>query len=421
MGLQQEIDKTRAEIRSDGYAISVGEWMSIYEKGELDIHPEFQRFFRWSLRQKSRLIESLLLGIPIPQIFVAQRPDGVWDVVDGLQRLSTIFEFAGILMDDQNQKQPGLTLEATTYLASLKGRRWEDSRHPDQSLDSSQRLLIKRAKINVSIILKESDDMAKYELFQRLNTGGSMLSDQEVRNSILVMMNPQLYKWLRDLSRDLNFVTCTALSERAVDEQYDMELVSRFIAFRIMPIAELRSVGDMGEFLTEKAKTIAQDKAFNYKAEETAFKDTFALLAAALEDNAFRRFDKVKQRFMGAFSISAFEALAIGIGYNPKWRSKTPQQWKKKLRPCGPTRILSKIQGQALELPLAYQRSSPMAETPSQHEDSYDRRREPGVIQRPGLAKKRAVNPQTRDREAKTSCLFAKLGCASICPLGRLR
>ena len=73
MELQQEIDKTRAEIRTDGYPISIGEWISIYEKGELDIHPEFQRFFRWSLRQKSRLIESLLLGIPVPQIFVAQR------------------------------------------------------------------------------------------------------------------------------------------------------------------------------------------------------------------------------------------------------------------------------------------------------------------------------------------------------------
>jgi hypothetical protein len=77
IGLQQEIDKTRAEIRTDGYPISIGEWVSIYEKGELDIHPEFQRFFRWSLRQKSRLIESLLLGIPIPQIFVAQRADGI--------------------------------------------------------------------------------------------------------------------------------------------------------------------------------------------------------------------------------------------------------------------------------------------------------------------------------------------------------
>jgi len=332
MGLQQEIDKTRAEIRSDGYAISVGEWMSIYEKGELDIHPEFQRFFRWSLRQKSRLIESLLLGIPIPQIFVAQRPDGVWDVVDGLQRLSTIFEFAGILLDEQKKKLPPLTLEATTYLPSLGDRRWEDANHPDQSLTPVQRLLIKRAKINVSIILKESDEMAKYELFQRLNTGGSMLSDQEVRNSILVMMNPNLYKWIRNLSRDENFMTCVALSDRAIYEQYDMELVSRFVVFRKMPPAELRTIGDVGEFLTEKAKALAQDKAFDYKGEEAVFHETFALIASTLEDNAFRRYDKGKQRFAGAFTVSAFEALAIGIGYNPKTAAADPAMIEKKVK-----------------------------------------------------------------------------------------
>jgi len=318
MGLQQEIDKTRAEIRSDGYAISVGEWISIYEKGELDIHPEFQRFFRWSLRQKSRLIESLLLGIPVPQIFVAQRGDGVWDVVDGLQRLSTIFEFGGILVNEHGEKVPPLTLEATTYLPSLADRRWEDPQHPDQSLTQAQRLLIKRAKISVSIILKESDEMAKYELFQRLNTGGSMLSDQEVRNSILVMMNPQLYRWLRDLSQDDNFITCAALSDRAVDEQYDVELVWRFLVFRRMTPAELRTVGDVGEFLTEKAKMLARDKALDYRGEESAFRQTFALLASVFEDNAFRRYDRGKHRFAGAFSVSAFEALAIGMGYNPK-------------------------------------------------------------------------------------------------------
>jgi hypothetical protein len=100
MSLQEEIDRQRGEIRTDGYSVSLGEWISIYEKQELDIHPEFQRFFRWTARQKSRLIESIFLGIPIPQIFVAQRPDGVWDVVDGVQRLSTMFQFVGILRDE---------------------------------------------------------------------------------------------------------------------------------------------------------------------------------------------------------------------------------------------------------------------------------------------------------------------------------
>jgi len=332
MGLQEEIDKTRGEIRTDGYPVSIGEWISIYEKGELDIHPEFQRFFRWSQRQKSRLIESLLLGIPIPQIFVAQRPDGIWDVVDGLQRLSTIFEFVGILRDEDKGTLPALTLEATPYLLSLKDRRWEDNEHPDQSLTSAQRLLIKRAKISVSIILKESDAMAKFELFQRLNTGGSMLSDQEVRNSILVMMNRDLYRWLRSLSEDTNFRECSALSDRAIDEQYDMELVLRFIVFRTMPPASFANLGDLGEFLTDKAKDLAQDKAFDVKTEEAAFRTTFAVLEAVLGDDAFRRYDKKKHRFLGGFSVSAFEAVAIGIGYNPKKATADPKSILEKVQ-----------------------------------------------------------------------------------------
>lgn len=332
MELQSEIDKTRAEIRTDGYPISIGEWMSIYEKGELDIHPEFQRFFRWSLRQKSRLIESLLLGIPVPQIFVAQRADGVWDVVDGLQRLSTVFEFAGILLDENGKKVLALTLEPTPYLPSLAGRRWEDNDHPDQSLTPTQRLLIKRAKIGVSIILKESDEMAKFELFQRLNTGGSMLSDQEVRNSILVMMNVEFYRWLRTLSDDQNFSACVALSDRAVEEQYDMELVLRFIVFRTMVPSAFANLGDLGEFLTDKAKALAQDKTFDFKKEESAFRETFALLASVLADDAFRRFDKKKNRFVGGFSVSAFEAVAIGIGYNPKKTKANPGAIERKVK-----------------------------------------------------------------------------------------
>jgi hypothetical protein len=274
----------------------------------------------------------LLLGIPVPQIFVAQRPDGIWDVVDGLQRLSTIFEFAGILLDENKKKLPPLTLDATPYLPSLKGRRWEDIDHPDQSLTIAQRLLIKRAKISASIILKESDEMAKFELFQRLNTGGSMLSDQEVRNSILVMMNRQLYQWLRELSQDKNFISCVALSDRAVEEQYDMELVLRFIVFRTMAPAAFMNLGDLGEFLTEQAKTLAQDKAFALKSEEAAFRETFAFLASDLGDDAFRRYDNVKKRFLGGFSVSAFEAVGIGIGYNPKKALAKPKVVAEKVK-----------------------------------------------------------------------------------------
>ena len=84
MPLSDEITRRRQEIFSDGYSMSVGELISMYEHDQLDLHPQFQRFFRWTNLQKSRLIESLLLGIPVPSIFVSQRNDGVWDVIDGL-------------------------------------------------------------------------------------------------------------------------------------------------------------------------------------------------------------------------------------------------------------------------------------------------------------------------------------------------
>ena len=231
MGLAEEIAERRAEIRSDGYPMSIGELINLYRDNELDIHPEFQRFFRWSDEQKSRLIESILLGIPLPSVFVSQREDGVWDVIDGLQRLSTIFQLVGILKDEEGQAVPPLVLKKTKYLPSLDGMKWEND-DPSTTIGSENQLLVRRSKIDVKIVLRESSESSKYELFQRLNTGGSQLSDQELRNVILIMVNPEAYRWLMDLSKDVNFDTCIALSDRSISEQYNVELALRFLVFR---------------------------------------------------------------------------------------------------------------------------------------------------------------------------------------------
>jgi uncharacterized protein with ParB-like and HNH nuclease domain len=233
--LQEEIDKKRQEIRPDNYSMSIGEWISLYEQSEVEIHPEFQRFFRWSDYQKTRLIESIILGLPIPPIFVSQREDGIWEVIDGLQRLSTIYQFVGILKDERGNKIPPLALQATKYLPSFEGKVWEDKEHPEYSnvaLTPTQRLLIKRTKINVNILQKESDPSAKYEMFQRLNTGGSFATPQELRNCIIVSSNPNLYEWMKRLASNENFQSCIALNEKSLDEQYDMEILSRFLVLR---------------------------------------------------------------------------------------------------------------------------------------------------------------------------------------------
>ena len=315
MGLQQELDKIRPSIQTDSYPMSIGEWVSLYESYEIDIHPEFQRFFRWDENQKTRFIESILLNIPIPPIFVSQREDGVWDVVDGLQRLSTIYEFMGILKRDNGDLYPPLVLNKTKHLPSLEGKKWDDPEDIANSLDVPQRLYIKRSKFHANIILKESGDLAKYELFQRINTGGSQLSEQEIRNCILVQMNAEMYRWLDELAHYENFVNCTALTEKALEERYDQELVLRFITLHHEEIPNLSDIGDLGEYLTNKMVDKFSSPNFDIAEEGQAFKATFDILAQTTKENSFRRFDEKRNKFIGGFLITPFEVIALGIGF----------------------------------------------------------------------------------------------------------
>lgn len=245
MKLLEQINKKRMEIKTDGYPMSIGEWISMYESEELDIHPEFQRFYRWTPAQKTSLIESILLGIPLPAVFVSQREDGVWDVVDGLQRLSTIFQFVGILRDENEESVEPLVLDGTKYLPALKGVSWENEDKPDLGLPKDLQLILKRSKISASIVLKESDESAKYDLFQRLNTGGSELSPQEVRNCLLVMIKKTLFDWLKELPNDESFISTTALSDRPLEQSYDVELALRFVILSTIEEEEIKSIGDV--------------------------------------------------------------------------------------------------------------------------------------------------------------------------------
>ncbi len=148
--LDKQIEKHKKEIHSDSYPMSIGEAVNMYVEKELDIHPEFQRIYRWTLAQKSKFIESILLGIPIPSFFVAQRDDGVWDLVDGLQRFSTILSFMGELRDEYDVKQPPLELAAGVYLTKLEGATWEN----DNIISKPLKLAFRREKIDFKIIKK---------------------------------------------------------------------------------------------------------------------------------------------------------------------------------------------------------------------------------------------------------------------------
>jgi len=312
MPLDKQIESARKEIATDGYDMSVGEILNLYRDDELIIHPEYQRLFRWDPSRKTRFIESLLLGIPLPPIFVFQTKKGVWELIDGLQRLSTIFEFVGVL-----KQPPGATtnvapaqLQGTNFLPDLSEKAWE-STGAIEGIGKDAQLYIKRARIRVEILKKESDPLAKYELFQRLNTGGAQLTEQEVRNCIALMINPQFYRWLASLSQFPAFKETTAQTDVALKKQAGVELVLRFLAFRNVPY---QPGLDVHEYLDKALVDMAGDTNFPMTVEKLVFERTFGLMQAALDGNAFRRWDGAQ--FTGKFLMSLFEVLATGISKN---------------------------------------------------------------------------------------------------------
>lgn len=165
MTLQEEIEQTRQEIWIDSYSLSIGEWISLYQKQEIALKSEQTKTFYWTPSQKSAFIESILLGIPISPIFVYFRNDGIWDVIDGRQRLLTIFEFTGVLNSPtRNQTQSNTSLQEAFYLKSLSGKKWHEPNDLENSLTEKQRLLIKRTKIIIYILEKQNDPLFKDEL-----------------------------------------------------------------------------------------------------------------------------------------------------------------------------------------------------------------------------------------------------------------
>lgn len=337
--LQSEIDARSREIHTDRYSMSLNEVVAMYQAEELEVHPEFQRIFRWSLEQQSRLIESVFLGIPIPPIFVAQRKDGVWDVIDGVQRLSTLLRFMGVLLNEDGSADIPIPLAAGDYVSRMEGLVWECPEEAGQSADSgqfemdeSQRRVFKRARLDFQIVQKESDEQAKYDLFQRLNSG-TRLSEQEARNCLAVMLDPTFATWLEDLSRNPAYDMTVDISDRKEQEAYGVESVLRYLACARTPIATLQKMGDVGEFLTGRMRDFIGDPDFNRDVEQARFDFVFSEINGALGSEAFKRYNQSQDKFAGKFSISSFETIASGLARNEQaWRALAPNERPERLR-----------------------------------------------------------------------------------------
>lgn len=310
--LDEQLNDARRNIFTDSYPMSIGELTNVYAEGDLIIRPPFQRLFRWNDDQKSRLIESILIGIPLPSIFVAQDEEGRWELVDGLQRISTILQLQGLL---DKQIYPQLTLIGTKYLPSLDGLVWDSSDDSVKSLTPAQRRDIKRAKIDLKIVQRGSDPKTKFDLFQRLNSFGSDLSTQEIRNAQLVGVNPEFVEWLGELANYQPFTRVVRLADSQLEQKYNEELVLRFLYLHKLDDQKLKRIRNFQDSLESFSIDLALNFSPDYKERATAiFHKTFGQLADA-DPKILGRWNSDKQGFGNKFLNSSFEGLAVPLGH----------------------------------------------------------------------------------------------------------
>ncbi|MFF1760397.1 DUF262 domain-containing protein [Streptomyces sp. NPDC058266] len=307
----EAVDEKISAIRTQSLDFSFNELADMYSDGELIITPDFQRMFRWSEGAQARFIESLLLELPIPPIFLIERDDRIYELIDGLQRFSSYLHFRGQLKID-GEKLPPLVLSDCDIVEELNGHTYKD-------LPRALEIKLKRSYVRAEILRKESDPRLRYYMFKRLNTGGERLTEQEVRNATIRLLSNKFNAFIVELSEDENFKECIdSVNENAILRKFDQELVLRFFALRNRGDEYKHEVAD---FLTEYMEAVSDDKnptQFDYDREREAFRKTFLTVKRVSDildygSKIFGSYDPRKNQVRGQFSVFHFEGIAIGL------------------------------------------------------------------------------------------------------------
>jgi hypothetical protein len=136
---------------------------------------------------------------------------------------------------------------------------------------------------------------------------------------------------MKDLSSNEDFQSCIALNEKSLEEQYDLEILSRFLVLRKIDLKSMSGLGDVETFFTDRMTEIAENQNYDLEEEALAFKRTFGILNEATAGESFRKYDIGKKKFSGGFLLAPFEAIALGLGYNYPDMTSQPSNLRKKI------------------------------------------------------------------------------------------
>lgn len=294
LSLTEQLTDCRRTVDFDTFDIVLQQLLTMLTNGVIDIAPVYQRQFRWDERRCSQLVESIFLGIPVPSLFMATNKDGSWELVDGVQRLSSIVKFAG---DSELRKKlkvgDSLVLEGLEKLTSFNSYSYS-------TLPESLRLQFELRPLKVVTLSDKSDSIVRFDLFERLNTGGIALTDQEIRACVF---RGRFAEFIEEVAKDANFHKVVKLTTKQEQDGTRDECVLRFFAYLNRYQSFVHSVIDfLNEYMKDATKT------FDYAKGEKIFRETFSQLATMLPEGIVR---KTKR---GVTPLVLFEAVSVGAG-----------------------------------------------------------------------------------------------------------
>lgn len=313
MDLYKEWEDKTKDVATSYLTMSISELINRYTKNRLKINPAYQRHYRWTNQQKSNFIESLILGYPIPPIFMYRNTKKAeMEIIDGLQRLATIFEFTGNLKPEIRPKE-NLKKLVRTKIMNIEGKTWKD--FCDTQLD----FVLESRSLQLVILDNNNHLKTKYEIFRRLNSSAVALSSQEIRNATLFEIKPEEYIKIEKTISNMDF---SFLSEKDLIERKDLELFLEFMLIDDMIHNHLSDAMDRS-IQENTYSEILDDYSFNLKPETLTNKFAiFQKFHKILSPYKFKNYNKSTDKYTGQFTNAYFEILSTLFLLEPKLLTK---------------------------------------------------------------------------------------------------
>ncbi|WP_366555946.1 DUF262 domain-containing protein [Aquibaculum sediminis] len=270
--LAENFNRAQSKLVIQTADLPLGTLANMVEEGSIDLSPGFQRRERWKQEDQSALIESFLLNVPVPPIYLSEEDDGKYTAIDGKQRLKAIADFMS----------GRIALRGLESLVQAEGKYFNDM---PSEIYNALRL---RPFLRVVTLLKQTNEHLKYEVFLRLNRGGESLNQQEIRNvAFRGAMNDAIYECAKNtfLRKQLKITSEKSQSYR---QMQDAEFVLRFLALSV-DLAHFRGslIRQMDTFMLKHENT-DKKSAFNIS---NSFNIAIARVEEIWGERAFQRPD----------------------------------------------------------------------------------------------------------------------------------